>query len=753
MKRHLAALAVVPLALISSALLLFGGIPKTLAADAALRIGPGGRVTFPHHPIMHTGTRVTVEFWVKTEPSSGGIDWLRNAGPQEHKQVVAYADGSINYLYTGSPWHQYPQYGGVTLPGPGTIPIDSQWHHLAFVRRDNGTWSFYVDGTRIVNEGPGTGLGNGCWLTCDIREGSPATELRCLSDALSSFAIDSLRVSKVARYDQDFVPARSWVSDTETAMLLNFDEGSGYTVQDQGPGQQIGTISSGTWVKGLSVTNAAPTVIIKSATMRGATGLMDVVFRVNDPDDATVKTRALAFIDGQRSFAKVIKPTTFAEGTESKLGDAIASNTDHTLTWNVAADWNISLGQIKFEILAMDTRGLLPLDWVTIPAANGQPELTISKNAPTDQETLDALFWQYASGDPGLKVEQGLLRGSEDIGVLSGSSLVAGSSICSPGVVYALKTMNLSPAGTAEITRSVAARAIKWDTERWHAVKEPYQDFGRLVAWGRNDASQTNAPEGLGPATKAISAGEDHNLVLMKDGTVTAWGGNAYGQCSIPENLSNVSAIAAGFFSSFAVKADGTVVGWGYDYYNQLKIPAGLSGVKAISASSHCLALKTNGTVVGWGSNHSGQAIVPSSLSDVVAVATGDGHSLALKADGTVVSWGYNASGQTDVPAGLTGVVKIAAAGSHSIAVKANGTVVAWGYNLDGATDVPEGLSDVIDVAAGNSFNIALKADGSMVAWGYNQFGQTIIPQNVFPVVAVSGRGAHVLAVSLRDAP
>jgi len=500
-------------------------------------------------------------------------------------------------------------------------------------------------------------------------------------------------------------------------------------------------------------TKVPPTVVIKSATMRGATGLMDVVFRVNDPDDATVKTRALAFIDGQRSFAKVIKPTTFAEGTESKLGDAIASNTDHTLTWNVAADWNISLGQIKFEILAMDTRGLLPLDWVTIPAANGQPELTISKNAPTDQETLDALFWQYASGDPGLKVEQGLLRGSEDIGVLSGSSLVAGSSICSPGVVYALKTMNLSPAGTAEITRSVAARAIKWDTERWHAVKEPYQDFGRLVAWGRNDASQTNAPEGLGPATKAISAGEDHNLVLMKDGTVTAWGGNAYGQCSIPENLSNVSAIAAGFFSSFAVKADGTVVGWGYDYYNQLKIPAGLSGVKAISASSHCLALKTNGTVVGWGSNHSGQAIVPSSLSDVVAVATGDGHSLALKADGTVVSWGYNASGQTDVPAGLTGVVKIAAAGSHSIAVKANGTVVAWGYNLDGATDVPEGLSDVIDVAAGNSFNIALKADGSMVAWGYNQFGQTIIPQNVFPVVAVSGRGAHVLAVSLRDAP
>lgn len=36
--------------------------------------------------------------------------------------------------------------------------------------------------------------------------------------------------------------------------------------------------------------------------MRPGTTLMDVVYRVNDPDDATVKTRALAFVDGVRSF-------------------------------------------------------------------------------------------------------------------------------------------------------------------------------------------------------------------------------------------------------------------------------------------------------------------------------------------------------------------------------------------------------------------------------------------------------------------
>ena len=57
--------------------------------------------------------------------------------------------------------------------------------------------------------------------------------------------------------------------------------------------------------------NTAPTVVIQSAAMRPGTTLMDVVYRVNDPDDATVKTRALAFVDGVCSFANVLKPVTF----------------------------------------------------------------------------------------------------------------------------------------------------------------------------------------------------------------------------------------------------------------------------------------------------------------------------------------------------------------------------------------------------------------------------------------------------------
>ena len=151
-----------------------------------------------------------------------------------------------------------------------------------------------------------------------------------------------------------------------------------------------------------AIANTAPTPVVLSAAMRPGTTLMDIVYRVNDPDDATVKVRALAFVDGVRSFANVIRPVTFVEGTAANLGDVIAANSDHTLTWDVAADWDIDLGQIRFEILCRDARGLLEFDWITIPAAGDQPALTISKDTPQRCLGLECPFlairrWGYGT--------------------------------------------------------------------------------------------------------------------------------------------------------------------------------------------------------------------------------------------------------------------------------------------------------------------------------------------------------------------
>src|SRR5439155_11134015 len=67
--------------------------------------------------------------------------------------------------------------------------------------------------------------------------------------------------------------------------------------------------------------------------------------------------------------------------------------------------------------------------------------------------------------------------------------------------------------------------------------------------------------------------GGQHSLALKADGTVTAWGYNSSGQCTVPSGLSNVMAIAAGRVHSAALKNDGTVVSWGGNSGGQTNVP------------------------------------------------------------------------------------------------------------------------------------------------------------------------------------
>ena len=125
------------------------------AQGYALRLGPNTVLEFVHNPIMHTGNASTMEYWVRSDGSQSGISWARYKPSQEHKTLNVEQDGSIGYLYAGSPWWQSPTLnGGVTLPPAGTVPSDSTWHHVAFVRRAVGTWSLYVDGLVVVGRVP-----------------------------------------------------------------------------------------------------------------------------------------------------------------------------------------------------------------------------------------------------------------------------------------------------------------------------------------------------------------------------------------------------------------------------------------------------------------------------------------------------------------------------------------------------------------------------------------------------------------------
>jgi Regulator of chromosome condensation (RCC1) repeat len=287
---------------------------------------------------------------------------------------------------------------------------------------------------------------------------------------------------------------------------------------------------------------------------------------------------------------------------------------------------------------------------------------------------------------------------------------------------------------------------------------------GTVVAWGcvGADFGQCSVPSDLSGVT-AIAAGGYHSLALRSDGTVVAWGcGDDVdaGQCTVPSGLTGVTAIGGGETHSLALKTDGTVVAWGCGPtvalgngdYGQCSVPTGLSGVTAIAAGAFdSLALKSDGTVVAWGCGgftDFGQCNVPSGLSGVTAISAGYGHSLALKDDGTVVAWGCGPGHPSgcNVPSDLSSVSAIAAGFEFSLALKGDGTVVAWGCEPGsnfGQCSVPTGLTGVTAIGAGYYQSLAVKSDGTVVAWGcaadFIDRGQCIVPSELSGVKAVAG--------------
>ena len=136
--------------------------------------------------------------------------------------------------------------------------------------------------------------------------------------------------------------------------------------------------------------------------------IMDVVYKVSSKK-SSVKVRVLAFEDGQRSFAKVVRPETFVDGTGVNVGDNITPNVEHKISWKVSSDWQTKLAKVKFEVLASEGE-LLPLETMTIPASDQYGKMKITWNAISDSQVFDALLWLYADKDPSLTLSNGVLK-------------------------------------------------------------------------------------------------------------------------------------------------------------------------------------------------------------------------------------------------------------------------------------------------------------------------------------------------------
>ena len=148
--------------------------------------------------------------------------------------------------------------------------------------------------------------------------------------------------------------------------------------------------------------------VISNAMRASDPTIMDIKYKVTSTKDK-VNVRILAYKDGVRSFANVLPVTTFVDGTEANVGDGVAANVEHTVSWQVSKDWDADLAKVSVEVFVMEDN-LLPLQLTTIPARNGHPSVTFSRNLQSSEKVMNALYWLYADKTSGLTLENGILK-------------------------------------------------------------------------------------------------------------------------------------------------------------------------------------------------------------------------------------------------------------------------------------------------------------------------------------------------------
>lgn len=257
------------------------------------------------------------------------------------------------------------------------------------------------------------------------------------------------------------------------------------------------------------------------------------------------------------------------------------------------------------------------------------------------------------------------------------------------------------------------------------------------VAGGRCQVDYVAVYEADPPPFVKIAAGGDHNVGIRADGTLWAWGSNAYGQLGLGDTTDRHRPVQVGAHDDWVA------------------VDSAHSGLFSI-------AMRSNGTIWTWGRNDSGQLGMGDTIdratptqvgvnNNWAGIACGANFAMALRSNGTLWSWGANSDSQLGVgdtanrtlptQVGVSNEWKTIACGSlHGLGLRNNGTLWTWGLNNFAQLGVGDNTSNrhsPVQIGSGTNWkaidggdehSLGIRDDGTLWVWGRNRYGQLGLP-------------------------
>ncbi|HXP36142.1 MAG TPA: LamG-like jellyroll fold domain-containing protein [Solirubrobacteraceae bacterium] len=692
------------------------------AGAKAGKLEGSGYATLPGDPLAGD-SEFTAEAWV---------NW--GSGSQTQEPVFAFGSTTTNYMLltpqssiSGNPlaFEIHPSSGSPAVIHTSAHLTPNHWEYVAVSETSGGTLKLYVDGN-LVQTVEGATVSPASLGSTGLNEDFLGRVPLILGTKLFKG-----KLSNVAFYGKALSPERIKTHYDVTVPPENIEAPAISGAAKEG---QLLTVSNGTW-KGEAVHFAYKWERCEGASCTGISGANTPSFRVTSE---TV---------GKTIRASVIDETITGPATAHSAQTATVTTGPPV---GVKAPSYVGVAVEHHELAASigTWAGTASITyahaWERCEGASCSTVSTATSYTPTSGDVGKSMRFSVTAsngvGETTVRVSAGT------VGASSGASAIGWGENYWNQLGSRMKDNyeeNHLPVEGVEGVRSVVlggtsgyavlenGTIASWGTDGHGQLGDGNEVQSLLKETSHVTVMEENSEKELVPfkGFKSISAANTHALALMNDGSVKAWGSNAYGEMGngkggfyyetkevtdlpkaisalTPEalaahSLPPVVAVQAVAGSDFAILENGEVLAWGQDTRGQLGI--GEPGLGEEAEMCHTeLGHERCSTIPRLVRLAGGEP-----LKNVAAISGSDSAAYALLTNGHVMAWGANNKGQLgrgvksetsatkNIPptevvmaeggAALTGVVSIDSGGGHALALRENGEVVGWGQSEEDA--------------------------------------------------------------------